>query len=126
MTMRCHVRNARLIATNIDHNETKCAPHSSICSPAMSEDVVPAIDVEFFSDWPMNDQQMRAWMGRRLASIKVIFRLNHRSDSGDENRQIFRATSGHDGIDCNLLDGGDAITGRNSGNNFLRIVVSIA
>src|SRR6185295_4976331 len=95
-------------------------------SPAMAEQVLPAVHVELFADGAMNDQKVRARMSRGLAAVKVVLRLHQCLDGGNDDGQVFWPATGHDGVDGDFFHRGSTVARRDFRYNVVAVTISVA
>ena len=90
---------------------------------AWSEHTGIAIDVELLANGTIHEKSRTDITGGRLNSVEVKTWLAHRLNSSDDNRQIFRQTARHNGIDRNFLNSRRRPLWWDRADNFLRIAI---
>ena len=106
-----HVGDAGEAATDVAADEADSPSDGGVGAPALSEDVLTAVNLEFAANGAVDDYEMAPGVGGGLASVEVVGRVGNGLNAGHDNGQVFRAAAGHDGVDGDLLNGGLAAAG---------------
>ena len=125
VAMGSHVGDAGEAATNVAADKADRPADGGVGAPALSKDVLTAVDLEFVANGAVDDYEMAPRVSGGLAAIEIVGRVGDGLDARYDNGQVFGTAAGHDGIDGDLFNGGLAAAGFQGGDDLAAVPVGV-
>src|SRR5690606_1565797 len=90
-------------ADHVLHHQADCAADGGIGTPALAEQVVAVVDVEFPGDGTVDQHEHRGTAGAGRRTVITVLRVGQCLDRGRDHRHVFRFAAGHHRVDCDFL-----------------------
>ena len=121
LAMGRHVGFAGDVAADIAKHQLHRATDRRVSAGALTEEIAARIEIELIHDRSVDDDQRRRGIGGGLDTIELAVVMQQGLDRRQHDREIFGATAGQHRIDGDLLDRGQAPTGRNRSDRPARV-----
>ena len=112
---------SRPASAHVSHDQLNCPPDGGIRAVALPKDVHLVVHADSVANRAVDHDHRRGKVGGGKDPVHVELLGGDGFDHGDDDRKVVGLAAGHDGVDCDLLDGHRGQVRRHHGDHLLGV-----